>query len=124
MCSPLDRAPYVVIASADLFAILRFYRNQKMIFKPFTLDHIDGGIDGGRKKLFFFARRVEPHEIVGCSRNGTCVVVSRASHKEFFDTFLQKWQLRALHLGTNAVRLRNGLHAAVLHGVSAVSARM
>ena len=28
-----------------------------------------------------------------------------------------------MHLGTNAVRLRNGLHAAVLHGVSAMAAR-
>lgn len=97
--------------------------DRRLMINPCTPDHIDDGVYNGRSDLFYFARRVEPHEIVGCARNGTCVIVSRTSHKEFFDAFLQKWQLRALHLGTNAVRLRNGLHAAVLHGVSAVSAR-
>ena len=80
-------------------------------------------MDVGLNNVFYFARHVEPHEVVGCARNGTCTVVSRTSRKEFFDRFMRKWQLSALHLGTNAVRLRNGLHAAMLHGVSALSAR-
>lgn len=72
---------------------------------------------------FYFARKVEPFEVLSCGKNGSCFVVSSTSQKSSFDALTKTWRLKALHLGTNAVKLRNGLSVAILHGVSAVSAR-
>eukprot|EP00035_Acanthoeca_spectabilis_P030551 m.9828 g.9828 ORF g.9828 m.9828 type:complete len:453 (-) comp4237_c0_seq1:94-1452(-) len=72
---------------------------------------------------YFFSRRVEPFEILNCGKNGQCTQISNNSKQDAFAPFLKKWRLKALHLGTNAVKLPSGLYIAILHGISAVSAR-
>jgi hypothetical protein len=66
---------------------------------------------------FLFSRTVEPHQVVSCGINGTCAEAAVSSNPTFFDRFKSLWRLRALHLGTNAVKLPNGKFAAIFHGL-------
>jgi len=76
------------------------------------------------RRRFLFARNVEPHQIVGCDAAGKCLEAAASSQAAFFAAWKRLWQLRALHLGTNAIKLRSSnKYAAILHGILASSSR-
>ena len=67
---------------------------------------------------YLFARRLEPHEIFRCSRQGTCRNESATSHEAFFQSLLSQYQYIEFHLGTNAVRVSATHYGAIMHGVT------
>ena len=65
---------------------------------------------------FLFARFVEPHQILQCTRDGQCEERASTSGKSFFDVLKQRFGYGGFHLGTNAVRIAGDRFLAVLHG--------
>ena len=67
---------------------------------------------------FLFARFIEPHEIVSCTRYGECRSVATSSQQRAFDGLVKKYGFESVHLGTNAIRVTDTLYGAILHAVN------
>eukprot|EP00039_Didymoeca_costata_P020402 m.341134 g.341134 ORF g.341134 m.341134 type:complete len:403 (-) comp19855_c0_seq1:29-1237(-) len=73
-------------------------------------EHLDG---------YLFSRTLDPHRIVVCNHSGICSNLVSTNHSLFFKNWMRVWNLKAIHLGTNAVRLKSGHYMAILHGIGA-----
>ena len=65
---------------------------------------------------FLFARFVDPHEILSCGRDGACRTVAATNHSLYFNYTMYRYNVSAVHLATNAVRLNSGFYGAIFHG--------
>jgi hypothetical protein len=89
-------------------------------WSPLTQD--PAATDGSERYLF--SRNVDPHHVVSCAKvDGACIVAHATENPSFFTAFKRIHNLRALHLGTNAVQLPNGKHVALFHGLPADGSR-
>ena len=79
------------------------------------------GETGNNGSDYLFARFVEPHQILQCSRSGQCSIAASTSNRAYFEELQKRGGYRVLHLGTNAVRISDDHYLAVFHGFKRIN---
>ena len=75
------------------------------------------GPNDNNDEEFLFARFIDPHEILSCRRDGACQTVATTNHSVFFERFKKTHLSRALHLGTNVVRINDAYYGGIFHAL-------
>ena len=79
------------------------------------------GPNDNNDEEFLFARFIDPHEILSCRRDGACQTVATTNHTLYFNYTMFMYNVSAVHLATNAVRLNSMHYGAIFHGKKAHS---
>jgi hypothetical protein len=64
-----------------------------------------------------FARFINPHQMLHCWKNGSCIDVATSNRDAYFAAFMKRGNWNAVHLGSNAITVSSTHYCAIMHGV-------